>query len=67
LLPRVGLADTSAIVGFIAVLGAIVTVTTFPEPKGQSLEELTAENTRPPTNAVALGLAESRGIRPPPA
>jgi PHS family inorganic phosphate transporter-like MFS transporter len=67
LLPRIGLADTSAIVGFIAVVGAIVTVTTLPEPKGQSLEELTEEGGRPPTSAVTLGLAESRGTRPPPA
>jgi hypothetical protein len=61
-----GFADTSAIVGFVALLGAIVTITTLPEPKGQSLEELTEEGERPPTSAVALGLAHSRGVRPPP-
>jgi PHS family inorganic phosphate transporter-like MFS transporter len=65
LLPRIGLADTSAIVGFVAVAGAVITVTTLPEPKGQSLEELTEESQRPATSAVALGLAESRGTRPP--
>jgi hypothetical protein len=63
--PRIGLADTSAIVGFVAVVGAIITVSTLPEPKGQNLEELTEESGRPPTSAVALGLAESRGTRPP--
>jgi len=67
LLPRIGFADTSAIVGFVALIGAVVTITTLPEPKGQSLEELTEEGERPPTSAVALGLAHSRGVRPPPA
>ncbi len=67
LLPRIGFADTSAIVGFVALIGAVVTITTLPEPKGQSLEELTEEAGRPPTSAVALGLAHSRGLRPPPA
>ena len=67
LLPRIGFADTSAIVGFVALFGAIVTITTLPEPKGQSLEELTEEGERFPTSAVALGLAHSRGLRPPPA
>jgi predicted membrane-bound spermidine synthase len=66
-LPRIGFADTSAIVGFVALIGAVVTITTLPEPKGQSLEELTEEAGRPPTSAVALGLAHSRGLRPPPA
>jgi hypothetical protein len=36
----------------------------LPEPKGKSLEELT-ETDQFPTSAVALGLAESRGIRTP--
>jgi PHS family inorganic phosphate transporter-like MFS transporter len=65
LLPRIGLADTSAIVGFVAVLGAVVSVTTLPEPKGQSLEELTEGGERAPTSVAVLGLAESRGTRPP--
>jgi MFS transporter, PHS family, inorganic phosphate transporter len=65
LLPRIGLADTSAIVGLVAVLGAVVTVTTLPEPKGQSLEELTEGGERAPTSVAVLGLAESRGTRPP--
>jgi MFS transporter, PHS family, inorganic phosphate transporter len=64
LLPRIGLNHTSAIVGFVALIGAVVTWTMLPEPKGQSLESLTEEE-RPPTSAVALGLAESRGVRPP--
>jgi MFS family permease len=67
LLPRVGLGDTSAIVGFIALVGAVVTITTLPEPKGQSLESLTGESEELPTSAKALGIAESRGLRPPPA
>jgi hypothetical protein len=40
-----------------------VTVTLLPEPKGSSLEDFT-EN-RFPGTAVALGVAESRGTRPP--
>jgi MFS family permease len=69
LLPRIGLGRTSAIVGFIALAGAIITITTLPEPKGMSLESLTEAPTseRPPTSATTLGLAESRGLRPPPA
>jgi hypothetical protein len=67
LLPRIGLSHTSAIVGFIALAGAIVTITMLPEPKGQSLETLTEETGRQPTSATVLGLAESRGLRPPPA
>ena len=67
LLPRIGFVDTSAIVGFLALIGAVVTITTLPEPRGQSLEELTEESERPATSAVALGLAHSRGLRPPPA
>jgi hypothetical protein len=47
--------------------GAIVTITMLPEPKGQSLETLTGETSPQPTSATVLGLAESRGLRPPPA
>jgi MFS family permease len=65
LLPRIGLADTSAIVGFVALLGALVTFTTLPEPKGQSLESFTEETEGFPTSATTLGLAESRGLRSP--
>lgn len=43
LLPRIGLADTSVIVGCVAVVGALVTVVTLPEPKGQSLESIVDE------------------------
>jgi MFS transporter, PHS family, inorganic phosphate transporter len=67
LLPRMGLADVSAIVGFIALAGAVVTITMLPEPKGQSLETLTEDTSRQPTSATVLGLAESRGVRTPPA
>lgn len=63
LLPRIGLADTSVIVGCVAVVGALVTVVTLPEPKGQGLESIVDEQL--PTGARALGLAESRGVRPP--
>jgi PHS family inorganic phosphate transporter-like MFS transporter len=65
LLPSVGLADVSGIVGFIALAGAVVTIATLPEPKGQSLEALTGEDEQPLTSATVLGLAESRGLRPP--
>jgi PHS family inorganic phosphate transporter-like MFS transporter len=68
LLPRIGLGQTSAIVGFVALIGAVVTITMLPEPKGQSLEALTEEQDPVvPTSATVLGLAESRGTRPPPA
>jgi MFS transporter, PHS family, inorganic phosphate transporter len=67
LLPRIGLADVSAIVGFIALAGAVVTITMLPEPRGQSLEALTGDGDSQPTSATVLGLAESRGLRPPPA
>jgi hypothetical protein len=66
-LPRIGFADTSASVGVVALIGAVVTITTLPEPKGQSLEELTEKSEQLPTSAVALALADSRGMRPPPA
>ncbi len=50
------------------MVGAVVTVTMLPEPKGQSLEVLTEEHEQPvPTSVTVLGLAESRGTRPPPA
>ncbi len=65
LLPRIGLADTSAIVGGVALVGAVVTLALLPEPKGQSLEALTEEDRALPTSAHVLGLAESRGLRPP--
>jgi MFS transporter, PHS family, inorganic phosphate transporter len=66
LLPRIGLGETSAIVGFVALIGAVVTITLLPEPKGQSLEELTEDDGAGfPTSATVLGLAESRGTRPP--
>jgi MFS family permease len=68
LLPRIGLSQTSAIVGSIALLGAVVTITMLPEPKGQSLEALTEDQEAGvSTSAQVLGLAESRGTRPPPA
>ena len=65
LLPRIGLGDISAIVGFVALVGALVTITMLPEPKGQSLESLTEVEDRLPTSATVLGIAESRGTRPP--
>jgi MFS transporter, PHS family, inorganic phosphate transporter len=63
LLPAIGLSRTSAIVAGVSVLGLLVTLTMLPEPKGSSLEELTED--RLPSSAVALGVAESRGTRPP--
>lgn len=64
LLPAIGLGETSFIVAVVAILGAIVTFTTLPEPKGQSLESIT-ETPGVPSSASALGVAESRGMRPP--
>ena len=64
LLPAIGLGATSAIVAGISVLGLLVTVALLPEPKGVSLEDIAADF---PSSAVALGVAESRGTRPPPA
>jgi MFS family permease len=63
LLPAIGLSQTSAIVAGVSVLGLLVTMALLPEPKGASLEDLTEK--RFPSSAVALGLAESRGSRPP--
>jgi len=66
LLPRIGLGSTSALVGGVAAVGAVVTITLLPEPKGQSLEEITEEGNEPqPTSVSVLALAHSRGIRPP--
>jgi MFS family permease len=67
LLPRIGLASTSALVGTVAAVGAVLTITMLPEPKGQSLEEITEGNAPLPTSAHVLALAHSRGVRPPPA
>jgi MFS transporter, PHS family, inorganic phosphate transporter len=64
LLPAIGLGATSAIVAGVSVLGLLVTVALLPEPKGESLEDIAAGL---PPSAVALGVAESRGTRPPPA
>ena len=64
LLPAIGLGKTSAIVAGISVLGLLVTLALLPEPKGESLEDIAPDF---PSSAVALGVAESRGTRPPPA
>lgn len=66
LLTGLGLGPTSGIVALVAALGAVVTIATLPEPRRQSLEALT-ESEQMPTSAQVLGLAESRGLRPPPA
>jgi MFS transporter, PHS family, inorganic phosphate transporter len=63
LLPAIGLSRTSAIVAGVSVLGLLVTLALLPEPKGTSLEEFT--EARPTSSAAALGVAESRGTRPP--
>jgi len=47
----------------VSVLGLLGTAALLPEPKGRSLEDLT-ENLLP-SSAIALGVAESRGTRPP--
>ena len=73
LLPHIGLGDTSVIVAVVALLGAIVTIIMLPEPKGSSLEDMSEEQSledmseekRFPSSAVALWLAESRGLRSP--
>jgi MFS transporter, PHS family, inorganic phosphate transporter len=62
LLPVMGLGKVSAIVAGASLLGLLATVTMLPEPKGTSLEDFT--ESRMPTSAVALSLAESRGTRP---
>jgi MFS family permease len=62
LLPAIGLGRTSAIVAGVSVLGLFVTLALLPEPKGESLEDITEGF---PSSAVALGVAESRGSRPP--
>ncbi len=49
----------------VSLLGLLATVTLLPEPKGKSLEDF--DEQRFPSSAVALGVAESRGTRPPPA
>jgi hypothetical protein len=63
LLPVIGLSKTSAIVAGVSLLGLLATVALLPEPKGASLEDLTED--RFPSSAVALGVAESSGTRPP--
>jgi len=63
LLPAMGLGKTSAIVAGVALLGLLVTLTMLPEPKGTSLEEFTEP--RRAGSEAALGLAVSRGARPP--
>jgi MFS transporter, PHS family, inorganic phosphate transporter len=63
-LSSAGLPRVSLLVAAVAALGALVTIWLLPEPKGKSLEELT-ETDQFPTSAIALGLAESRGIRTP--
>lgn len=67
LLPAIGLGETSTIVAVVALLGALVTFTMLPEPKGQSLEELTEDRRGQavPPSATVLGVAESRGIGTP--
>lgn len=66
LLPAIGLSRTSVLVAGVAVLGPLVTLTMLPEPKGSSLEEFTEAPAESfPASAAALGLAESRGTRPP--
>jgi MFS transporter, PHS family, inorganic phosphate transporter len=64
LLPAIGLSKTSALVAGVSILGLLATLTLLPEPKGSSLEGFT-EEPAPPSSAVTLSLAESRGIRPP--
>jgi len=63
LLPAVGLGPTSVLVAGVSLLGLLVTLWLLPEPKGSSLEDLTEGGF--PAGATALGLAESRGTRPP--
>ena len=63
LLPAIGLSRTSAIVAGVALLGLVVTLTMLPEPKGTSLEDFTERRTA--SSTAALGVAASRGVRPP--
>jgi MFS transporter, PHS family, inorganic phosphate transporter len=64
LLSAIGLGRTSLIVAAVALAGALVTLVTLPEPRGKSLEDFGSDGM--PSSAVTLGLAESRGTRPPP-
>jgi MFS family permease len=64
LLNSTGLGRVSLLVAVVSALGGLVTLRLMPESKGRSLEELS--DTRDlPSSAVALGVAESRGTRPP--
>jgi MFS transporter, PHS family, inorganic phosphate transporter len=63
LLPAIGLGRTSSIVAGVALLGLLVTLTMLPEPKGTSLEDFTEPRTA--SSDATLGLAASRGVRPP--
>jgi sugar transport protein len=63
LLPAIGLADTSALVAGVWVLGLLATVTLLPEPKGLSLEAITqAAYTG---QVVTVPMPERRQARPP--
>jgi PHS family inorganic phosphate transporter-like MFS transporter len=64
-LPVIGLPRTSVIVAGAAVIGGMTSWLLLPEPRRKSLEDLTEHGARFPTSAVTLGLAESRGLRPP--
>lgn len=64
LLGSTGLGRVSLLVAGVAALGGVVTLWLMPESKGRSLEEL-SETEALPSSAVALGIAESRGTRPP--
>jgi len=64
LVPRAGLGGTGTIVATVALLGMAVALTMLPGLRGQSLEPL---SDGAPAGAAALGIAESRGIRTPPA
>jgi Na+/melibiose symporter-like transporter len=65
LLTGLGLGRTSLLVAAVALAGAFVALLTLPEPSGRSLEDIGPDGM--PSSAVTLGVAESRGTRPPPA
>jgi hypothetical protein len=52
-----GIRGAEVIAGVVSIGGLILTLTLLPEPKGKSLEELSAEAHAPPTPVPRLEVA----------